>query len=138
MENPAAPSGKTSLFSMIPEELREKYRGGVVLEVGFGAGPSCVAGEIKVFREPTDFGTALAWLETRRGVFRRAHLLLADRTVLWFDPSAFRRHDNAVHRDPPRPGIGIETAKAPAAGRRRRRSPSPLRACFERTTSLSD
>jgi hypothetical protein len=55
------------------------------VEAGFGAGPGCVAGEVRTFDPPVPVPDALAWLERYCHVLLRAHVRLDDGRRLTFE-----------------------------------------------------
>ena len=81
----------SSLFASIPSDVRNQIAGRLATEVGFGAGPGCVAVNIRTLDPPVSLEVALSWLEGYRSVFRRGHVELADGTRLFFDPNGFLR-----------------------------------------------
>jgi len=80
-----------SRIDSIPAEVRDQFAGQAAVEVGFGAGPGCVAVNIKKLDPPTTFESAMAWLEGYRGTFRKGHVQLEGGATLYFDPTGFAR-----------------------------------------------
>jgi len=96
-----------SLLSTIPDDVMRRIAGRRALESGFGAGPSWVAGKVEVFGRPVRLARALVWLERYRHAMRDGHVMLDDRTVLFFRPDGFLRYDDTPCKDPPRPGVTV-------------------------------
>jgi len=80
-----------SLIESIPAEVRAQVGGLKVVEVGFGAGPGCVAVNIKKQDPPIPFESAMAWLEGYRRTFRKGHVQLEGGPPLLFAPTPFLR-----------------------------------------------
>jgi hypothetical protein len=97
-------------ISTIPAEVLEDIQERKVIEAGFGAGPSCVAGKVQVFPDPVELAEGVAWIEKYCHIMKAAHLLLDDRTVLWFHPTGFKRYEQTPVNKPPRPGVEITTS----------------------------
>ena len=98
------------LMTTIPAAVLRQIAGKKALEAGCGCGPSCIAGRIDKFEPPVDLKTAVALMSSWQGIMRRGHILLEDRTVLWFEPSGLYKYDTTPARCPPRPGVSIPTA----------------------------
>lgn len=96
-----------SLITTIPLETLSVLKNLTAIEAGFGAGPGSVAGKVTRFDTPVDLETALNWVETYRDIFRAAHVMLHDRTVLWFDPNGYTRYHATPVSAPPRPGVVV-------------------------------
>lgn len=80
-----------SLLATIPAEIRAQLGDRRATQVGFGAGPGCVAVKLQRLWPPVSIEDALAWLEGYRTTFRRGHVRLEDGARLFFDPTGFRR-----------------------------------------------
>lgn len=96
-----------SLITTIRSETLTVIKNLTAIEAGFGTGPSFVAGEVTRFDPPADLETALNWVERYRHVLRSAHVMLNDRTVLWFDRNGYTKYDNDPVIAPPRLGITV-------------------------------
>ena len=96
----------------IPPEIWREVGQRKVLEAGFGAGPSFIAGKTESFAEPVSIEDGLRWLSRYAGALRIAHLQLEDRSVLFFERLGFKRWDQ-TRRAPPRAGVVV---RHPAAG----------------------
>jgi hypothetical protein len=84
---------KCSLQQLIPEDVRERVQEKKVVEAGWAAGPSWVLRKTKQFEPPTDLSVAFEWLEKYRETFRRCHLRLEDKSVLWINRNSFSNYD---------------------------------------------
>jgi hypothetical protein len=89
----------------IPGRVLELISARLVLEAGFAAGPSFVAGEVRRFDPPVPLEEALTWMERFAHVLRGGHILLDDHTGLWFERSGFHRYDPKPRTGGPRPGV---------------------------------
>src|SRR5688500_9670269 len=74
---------KPSLLGSIPADVLDEISGRLATEVGFGAGPGCVAVNIQPLDPPVSLDAAMSWLEGYRSVFRRGHVELDDGTRLF-------------------------------------------------------
>jgi hypothetical protein len=95
------------LVSTIPAEVIEQISMKKVIEAGFGAGPSFSAGKVQAFPEPVALTEGIAWIENYCHVMKAAHLLLDDKTVLWFQPHGFKCYDQIPVTNLPRPGLEV-------------------------------
>jgi len=72
----------------LPPPLHGLLTKPLVIEWGFGAGPSFVAVHMERPRHPVSIGVALQAVFERRDVFRRAHARLGDGSTLWIERQA--------------------------------------------------
>ena len=70
-------------------------------EVGFGAGPNSVAGEVVRFDPPVSISEGLVFLEKHCEHMNAGHLALDDRTVVWFSHGGDCRRYDAEPQAPP-------------------------------------
>lgn len=82
-----------SLFSLIPESIREDYNGETVIQAGWAAGPSFIVRKNEDYPEPATLEDACSWLEEYRDTFRACHILFADHCVAWLHRNNFLRLD---------------------------------------------
>lgn len=94
---------------LIPADILERVSKLRVIDAGFGAGPSCIAGMGHSFDPPVSFEEGMAWLEQYFNSLRRGHLRFVDGTTLWFDSTGFDRYDEEVSDELPRPGVVVPT-----------------------------
>ena len=100
-------------LATLPSDLRDPAVAAGCVEVGFGAGPGCMAGKVEAFDPPAPLPDAVAWVHARSHFYRRAHIRLSDRFVLWFGPRGF---DRAERRSAaPRPGLVVRTINPTSA-----------------------
>ncbi len=92
-------------YNKLPQNVFEKIEDLNVIDVGFAAGPGCVAGKWQSFDPPVPFAEALIWLEPYRRVLKRGHFRFEDGSTLWIDSNGFSRYDEKSSADLPRPGI---------------------------------
>jgi hypothetical protein len=72
----------------LPPQLHGRLTEPLVVEWGFGAGPSFVAVHMERPRHPVSIEVALQAIFERRDVFRRAHARLADGSTLRIERQA--------------------------------------------------
>jgi hypothetical protein len=82
---------KQPLIASIPVDVLSEIAQRLATEVGFGAGPGCIAVNLQTLDPPVSLDVAMSWLEDHRSVFRRGHAQLDDGTRLFFDPNGFLR-----------------------------------------------
>jgi hypothetical protein len=99
----------STLWDSLPEELRTDLADQRASEWGFGAGPSCVIRKTERCEPAIPARHAVAQLERYRSVFKRAHVLLGDRRVLFFGPSGFCHLQEGGA--PPQPGLTVRHPK---------------------------
>ena len=98
-----------AFIDTIEKDLRTKLGDRRVVQVSFGAGPSCVAGKVERFDTPVTFGEALAWLDQYAHVLTRGHLSFEDGSGLWVERSGSCRY---VEKSPPQePGVVVTHPK---------------------------
>jgi hypothetical protein len=97
------------LITTIPADVMQMIKDKKVIEAGFGAGPSCVAGKVQEYSEPVELAEGVSWIGNYCHVMKAAHLLLDDLTKLWFHCDGFTRYDQTPSGKPPRPGAEVIT-----------------------------
>jgi hypothetical protein len=97
------------LITTIPADVMELIQNKKAVEAGFGAGPGCVAGQVQKFVEPVELAEGIYWIEMYRQTLRAAHIMLDDRTVLWFHRDGFNRYEETPRDKPPRLGVTVKT-----------------------------
>lgn len=93
-------------LASIPTDVRRLIDEKPVLEAGFAAGPSFVAGRHESFAPPISLTEALRWLFRFRHMLRGAHVWFDDESGLWLDRHGFTRYDDQP-ASPPRPGVVV-------------------------------
>ncbi len=90
-----APSGLEAWLAGLPATLPPRLDEPCVTEWGFGAGPSFMGLHVEGCMPRLTLREGIGRLFERRGVWRRAHLRLADGTRLLFEPSGRVQVDRA-------------------------------------------
>ena len=103
-------------YYKIPKYVFEKVSELNVIDVGFGAGPSCVAGKWQSYDPPVPFAEALNWLERYHHVLKRGHLRFENGSTLWIDSNGFKRYEDKSSAALPHPGILIHTKEDNPSG----------------------
>ena len=98
-----------TLISLVPKEILQEISNCKVLELGFGAGPSCCAGKVEICSPVQTLEQAERWLEHYRQTFRRAHVYLSDTSTLCFDSEGFLRRSTNFDVGKRRPGITMKS-----------------------------
>lgn len=102
--------GTMELITTIPANVMKLIQGKKVVEAGFGAGPGSAAGQVHKFVEPVELTEGINWIERYRQTLRTAHIMLDDRTVLWFYQDGYNRYEKTPRDKPPRPGVEVKIA----------------------------
>lgn len=105
----ASKDNPNDFIATIPAEVMRLIENKKVVEAGFGAGPGCVAGKIQKYPKPVELAKGISWIKNYRHVLKAAHLLLDDRTTLWFRYDGFKRYDQTPSGNLPRPGVEVKT-----------------------------
>jgi hypothetical protein len=107
----ACKNNPKDLISTIPADIMQVIKDKKVIEAGFGAGPGFAAGMIQKYPEPVELPEGISWIEKYCHILKAAHLLLDDRTTLWFHRDGFNRYDHTLAERPPRHGVEVITSE---------------------------
>ncbi|MGM0576611.1 MAG: hypothetical protein ACQEXJ_12850 [Myxococcota bacterium] len=94
-----------TLRASIPADLQAHADAVGCDQAGFRAGPGFMAGLDEAYDPPVPLDTALSWI-ARYQAAKRAHVRLADRTVLWFESRGFYQVDTSG-RTPDSAGVVV-------------------------------